>query len=520
MLYKELISNCEGIKMKFRTKIKLSFIVLAFIPVFAITTLLLYVGKTQLRLLEKKYGIEDIGIESISNPTRIYSEITQNVYNEIIAAISDNVNRLEDMETLEQLNNKLGKKFSFLVVKKSGIVVYNGSGEDNEEISKLPDYREESYHLKENVVSSYIYGDYQYLIKQLDFEYSDGENGSIYLMTGLEKIVPHVKRLCLELICSILGIIFITAMVLTVWIYRSMMRPIRKLTDATKRIAEGDLDFTIETNDRDEFGELCQDFEVMRKRLKESAEDKLRDDVESKELISNISHDLKTPITAIKGYVEGLMDGVADTPEKMERYIKTIYNKANDMDRLIGELTVYSKIDTNRIPFNFEKVNVDEYFSDCVDEISIELESRNIRLNYFNYVDKNTLIIADVEQMKRVINNIVSNSVKYIGNKQGALNIRINDDNDFIHIEIEDNGKGIDNKDLPYVFDRFYRTDASRNSNQGGSGIGLSIVKKIIEVHGGKIWATSKLDTGTIMHFIVRKYVEPEADVNGKDINH
>ena len=94
------------------------------------------------------------------------------------------------------------------------------------------------------------------------------------------------------------------------------------------------------------------------------------------------------------------------------------------------------------------------------------------------------------------------------------MNIRINDDYDFIHVEIEDYGKGIATKDLPYIFDRFYRTDVSRNSNQGGSGIGLAIVKKIIEVHGGKIWANSKIDTGSKMHFIIRKYVEPEVETN------
>lgn len=288
------------------------------------------------------------------------------------------------------------------------------------------------------------------------------------------------------------------------------MRPLRKITEATKKITEGDLNFTLERTGNDEFGDLCEDFENMRKRLKESTEETIRNEEESKELISNISHDLKTPITAIKGYAEGIIDGVADTPEKREKYIRTIYNKANDMDKLIGELTLYSKIDTNRIPYNFNKVNVDEYFADCVEEIAVELESKNITLNYFNYVDKETIIIADPEQLKRVINNIISNSVKYIGNKKGALNIRINDEIDFIHVEIEDNGKGINQKDLPYIFDRFYRTDDSRNSNQGGSGIGLAIVKKIIEVHGGRIWATSKENTGTIMHFILRKYYEPE----------
>ena len=255
-------------------------------------------------------------------------------------------------------------------------------------------------------------------------------------------------------------------------------------------------------------GQLCSDFEEMRKRLKESAEAKIQFDADNKELISNISHDLKTPITAIKGYVEGIMDGVADTPEKMERYIRTIYNKANDMDHLIDELTFYSKIDTNRIPYTFSKINVAEYFGDCAEELGLDLESKNIEFGYYNYCDRNVIIIADAEQIKRVINNIIGNSVKYIDKPQGKINIRIKDVGDFVQIEIEDNGKGIAQKDIPYIFERFYRTDSSRNSTQGGSGIGLSIVRKIIEDHGGKIWATSREGTGTIMYFVLRKYQE------------
>lgn len=203
------------------------------------------------------------------------------------------------------------------------------------------------------------------------------------------------------------------------------------------------------------------------------------------------------------------MDGVADTPEKMNKYIRTIYDKANDMDRLINELTTYSGIDNNRIPYTFRRINVADYFGDCVEEVGLDLESKNIQLNYDDLVEPSTQIIADPEQLKRVINNIIGNSVKYMDKEQGVIDIRILDEVDSIRVEIEDNGMGIAAKDLPSVFERFYRTDASRNSSKGGSGIGLSIVKKIIEDHGGYIWATSREKEGTCMHFVIRKYQAP-----------
>lgn len=318
----------------------------------------------------------------------------------------------------------------------------------------------------------------------------------------------EVESLLLDMILTIIIILVFTSVLLTAWIYKSIVTPLHHLQVATKNITEGNLDFEMPAGGDDEIGELCTDFEEMRRRLKESAEEKVESERQNKELISNISHDLKTPIAAVKGYVEGLMDGVADTPEKQEKYIRTIYNKANDMDRLINELSFYSKIDTNRIPYTFEKINVNAYFSDCIEELSIELEEQNIELSYFNYVDEDVLVIADAEQIKRVINNIVGNSIKYIDKPKGMVNIRVKDVGDFIQVEIEDNGKGIGAKDLPQIFDRFYRGDVSRNSSKGGSGIGLSIVKKIIEDHGGQVWATSKEHTGTVMYFVLRKYQE------------
>ena len=311
-----------------------------------------------------------------------------------------------------------------------------------------------------------------------------------------------------DLFFTALVILIFTSVSIGLWIYRSVAAPLVKLRKATQNIKEGNLDFVLEVDGTDEFAELCRDFEEMRRRLKESAEEKVLLDKENKELISNISHDLKTPITAVKGYVEGIMDGVADTPEKMDRYVRTIYNKTNEMDHLINELTFYSKIDTNRIPYTFSKLNVDDYFSDCAEEVGLELETRGIQLYYANYVEKDVLVIADGEQLRRVIHNIISNAIKYMDKPKGVIQIRVKDVGDFIQVEIEDNGKGIASKDLTYIFDRFYRTDVSRNSSKGGSGIGLSIVRKILEDHGGKVWATSREGIGTIMYFVLRKYQE------------
>ena len=311
-----------------------------------------------------------------------------------------------------------------------------------------------------------------------------------------------------DLFFTALVILIFTSVSIGLWIYRSVAAPLVKLRKATQNIKDGNLDFVLEVDGTDEFAELCRDFEEMRRRLKESAEEKVLLDKENKELISNISHDLKTPITAVKGYVEGIMDGVADTPEKMDRYVRTIYNKTNEMDHLINELTFYSKIDTNRIPYTFSKLNVDDYFSDCAEEVGLELETRGIQLYYANYVEKDVLVIADGEQIRRVIHNIISNAIKYMDKPKGVIQIRVKDVGDFIQVEIEDNGKGIASKDLAYIFDRFYRTDVSRNSSKGGSGIGLSIVRKILEDHGGKVWATSREGIGTIMYFVLRKNQE------------
>lgn len=491
--------------MKLKTRLTISFCIIMFVPIVLAGITFLGFWKVQIRTLEQTYGFEDSDYSYLMNSVQLLNRYTIKDYSNLVEIAGNYPDRLLNEEYLDRLNQELKKKYSYLIVRRENVIMFNGNEHSMLDYRDLPGYGENERNYNSAV---FMDGAEQVLVKQVDFLFSDGEEGSAFIITGTYELLPEMKRLLFDVFVSILLILLCTAGMLIIWIYRGIIRPLKKLETATVNIQQGNLDFTIETDGNDEISELCLSFEEMRKRLKESAEQQMASERESKELISNIAHDLKTPITTVKGYSEGLLDGVADTPEKREKYLRTINNKANEMDALLNELTLYSQIDTNRIPYNFTKLNVSDYFNDCVEELGMDLESKNIGLTYFNYVDNNVLIIADPEQLRRVVNNIIGNSAKYMKNQRGQVNIRIKDVGDFIQVEIEDNGKGIAQKDLPYVFERFFRADASRNSATGGSGIGLSIVKKIVEDHGGKIWATSKESVGTVMYFVIRKYQE------------
>lgn len=498
--------------MKLKKVLCVTFFSVTVLPIILFLIVIFVANLCQVNIFQKSVNIDNVSCEEMQNSVQMLSNLTRNIHRDIEKVAKENPDKLTDISYLSDLNGKLEKKSSFLIVRQEDIYVYIG---DNEQESDWDTYLPEYVPLEDAVALDggfYVGGNLQALVKKVDFITSEGTTGSAYIITKSEVIVSMFRSFVISVILAMLVVLILASGMLSWWIYRSVSAPLKKLREATQNIKEGNLDFTLEVDRDDTIGELCADFEEMRKRLKMTTEEKLEYDKESKELISNISHDLKTPITAIKGYVEGIMDGVADTPDKMERYIRTIYNKTNDMDRLINELTFYSKIDTNRIPYTFNKINVIDYFSDCVDELYLDLESKHIKLQYFDYIDSNITVIADAEQLKRVINNIIGNSIKYMDKEQGIIIIRLKDVGDFIQVEIEDNGKGIGVKELPYIFDRFYRTDASRNSKQGGSGIGLSIVKKIIEDHGGQIWANSKENTGTVMYFVLRKHQEVVID--------
>lgn len=488
--------------MKLKTRLLITFFTIILLPCLLASTAFLVIGN-YLTYSQEEYGISHDDLNVWIDPTVASRAISDEVFYEVNERLKQNPAAMEDTAILQKINEQIAGRSSYIIIRKQEKMLFAGNQAAGEHIfDKLPEFAEEN--IDSQMARSVYYDDMKKLVRQKDFYFPDGSEGSFFIVTRANPIIS--RTLFIDMAVAIMVILIFTSIFLTLWISRGVFEPINKLNIAMQNIAEGNLEYMLSAKNDGEIGELYRNYEDMRLRLKESADEKIFAEKQNKELVSNISHDLKTPITAIKGYVEGIMDGVADTPEKMDKYIRTIYNKANDMDRLINELTVYSGIDSNRIPYHFHKLNVSEYFGDCVEEVGLDLDSRGISLDYSNLVSPDTVIIADPEQMKRVVNNIIGNSVKYMDKPKGEIDIRILDELDSIRVEIEDNGKGIAAKDLPNIFERFYRTDASRNSAQGGSGIGLSIVKKIVEDHGGYIWATSKEGEGTCMHFVIRKY--------------
>ncbi len=489
--------------MRLKDKLFAAFFIMILMPVMLISLTFGTIVRLQTNEIQKSYDVDTNINQIITNPIQILNRLTRGTYNEIKLTALKYPERLENEEYIHRLNDALRDKYSFIAVRKNNEFIYTG----NSEKLMIIEDRLQKFGVYSTDVDggTYIESENPFLVKAQDFYFSDGGEGTIFVITDLDTIFPQIKSAVMQVVISFLGIIMFTAMILIFWIYRSILRPLNMLRVGMNQIKEGDLDYSVESDTEDEIGQLCDDFEEMRIRLKELIDSRLQYEEDIKELISNISHDLKTPLTAIKGYSEGLLDGVADTPLKQEKYLKTIFTKANDMSILVDELAFYAKIDCNTMPYSFKEINLWEYFDDCIGDLSLDLEVKNFEIQYMNQIDPSTIVVADAEQLKRVINNIIGNAVKYMNKSKGIIQIRIHDIGAFVQVEIEDNGSGMSKGDIPYVFDRFYRGDASRNSKRGGSGLGLAISKKIIEDHSCKIWAESEPNVGTTIIFTIKK---------------
>ncbi|MBQ9767081.1 MAG: HAMP domain-containing histidine kinase [Lachnospiraceae bacterium] len=489
--------------MDFRKRLIVAFVIMTLFPMALLVGLGFVIINYQTAEMQQSYDAEVDTLQALQNPVQVLNRLTRGAYNEIKTVTKERPETMLDNAYLQGLNQSLGERQAFLVVQKDGEVVYCGDETIYKKIEgSLPEYGAYTANVDGGM---YINGRIPYLVKQHDFLFSDEEPGSAYIISDVSTLMPQTKNTLVQAVGSILIVLFLTGMFLILWLYAGILKPINKLKAATRRVKEGDLNFRLEKTSEDEIGELSTDFEDMRAHLKKEIDARIQYEQDLRNLIGNISHDLKTPLTTIKGYAEGIIDGVADTPEKQAKYLRTIRSKAEDMTRMVEELALYTQIDCKSYPYYFEKVRLTDFFSDCIEEDEPELEQKHIEITLENQLSRDDEVYADREQLKRITTNIIGNAVKYLSKESGKITITLIDEETYIRTEISDTGAGIAKEDLPHIFERFYRGDTSRNTGKGGSGLGLAIVKQIVEDHGGTIRATSIEGEGTTISFTLLK---------------
>ena len=315
----------------------------------------------------------------------------------------------------------------------------------------------------------------------------DGVTGG-YMISSLRN---YLITVVLILSITILGTIVVTNFLLTHWVSRSILRPMRHLQECAHRIEEGDLDFELPAPAENEIGEVCRDFDSMRGRLKEAANTRLEYESYRKELLAGISHDLRTPLTSIKGYVEGLIEGIANTEEKKQRYYRAIETRTKDMEALVENLSSFTRLEAKPMAFHPEELVLADFVAQVLKEYEEEARKQNIL--FVNEVrDRQLKIGIDYPEMKRALVNLFENSVKYRTKENSVIRIRAERIGRFIHLNISDDGPGVPEEELEHIFVSFYRGDQARTNPGSGSGLGLAIVKQIAEGHGGTVYARNQ----------------------------
>lgn len=343
-----------------------------------------------------------------------------------------------------------------------------------------------------------------------------GGTWSLYLFgTRQEHLAGGWKAFLALVAVGLVFVVFLTILMtnrfLTRFVIRRIEEPLDLLSEGARRLGGGDLDYRIDYTGKDEFAPVCGAFNEMAARLKESLERTRRDEESRKELLAGISHDLRSPLTSIRAYVEGLLDGVAKTEEAKQRYLHTINTKAEDIDRLVSQLFLYSKLDLGGVPLDTQAVRLDEFVTHFVEKAALDSRARGLEVTVDSLAP--VTVSADPEQLSRVLSNVLENSIKYKSKAMGHLHIALEESG---CLSLADDGPGVPEADLPKLFDVFYRSDPARRNPAGGSGLGLAIASKAVYSMGGTIRACNRPGGGLTIEITLPK----EGDRRAEDPDH
>ena len=303
---------------------------------------------------------------------------------------------------------------------------------------------------------------------------------------------PRMEAMSLSLFLSggaAIVVILLLNTLFTRYQLKKLLQPVDALTRAAGRIGAGDFTHPIDYPGRDEFSSVCTAFNRMQEHLLDEQKKNAAYEQARTDLVAGISHDLRTPLTSVKGYIKGLRDGVAQTPERQRQYLDIAYRKACDMDVLLQRLFYFSRMETGNLPLFPEPADLGEFVSRFAAEAGAELEQAGGGIELSVSPGPHPALI-DLEQMYRVLNNLKDNAQRYAGAGALSISLAVEGREGWICIRFADNGRGVSEESLPHLFEQFWREDQARSAQNGeGTGLGLYIVKHIVEAHGGTVQA-------------------------------
>ncbi|MDS0524862.1 HAMP domain-containing histidine kinase [Clostridium sp. SHJSY1] len=331
------------------------------------------------------------------------------------------------------------------------------------------------------------------------------QTGTIIFLIPMEKFLENIPEMqsFINLIPIIIGglLVIILSIYLFLYLKKDILIPINSLHESACRILNGDFSYVIKYDYYGEIGGFCHDFEAMRDELKFTKEKEVEIKNNEKELLAYLSHDIKTPLTAISGYVSGIKDGIVKDRDGINNYCNITLNRVRMLTKLLDDILEHSKAELNKMNIQLEEFYSGDFFYNIIEDLSIEIKSKDIEFIYPNNIP-NVIINGDRKRLSQVMYNLVSNGIKY-SKEKGTIAIYFHILENYLYVYVKDNGMGISLKDVEYIFDKFYRGEKSRNQNIPGSGLGLSISKYIVEAHGGAINCQESSAKGTTMFFTI-----------------
>lgn len=480
--------------MTVKKKIAVSNVMMVLLPLFFTAVVILVCLNTSLgsywHTLEAMYSDEN-GIQFAQSMIYTYQqELWENNWGDEQQTVpSDGIRRSDEMNHMEDKLSGMGYHF---MIEKNGSTIYSNLSEmDVEALMELGGeavYSAATLTASRNDVSivknTFYHGDKTFCIIAVRREQAD--QGMLnYLQHYILRYIAGIAVFFVLLTLIVNGILFR-------WISSSILKPLSILKNGSCRIREGDLDQKIQYNKKDEFGEVCKDFDNMRKYLKESVELRQQDEKRRKDLIAGISHDLRTPLTSVSGYVDGLLDGLADTPEKQERYLRAIKTRTGNLVNLVESLSEYSRLDRG-YHYHKERTDLRKYMETYLENGRHDALHDHVRIDF--RIDEDSCIVnLDHREFKRVLENLFDNTVKYrtVPRSEVLLSFKKTPDGKYIEFIYQDDGPGVPEESLEEIFDSFYRVDGSRNQSEKGSGLGLAVIKEIIRGHQGTIRAENR----------------------------